>query len=203
MPSTTPRASSCCSSSCRCRSGPSSLSRWPRMSSACSAAEQQWCVRRPPGRGGLRLRLLQAALALHGLLPSLRSWKSRGARPRLRVFHAGEDAGRRRPSPWPPRRRRKRPPTWTSSWRPSWTQVLAKVARQGQASLTEPERQILMRASEIYKKAVARKHRNPEDGACPCTNIAVKPVSTLSRRWSSTASKWSARSATATGWNAC
>jgi hypothetical protein len=30
--------------------------------------------------------------------------------------------------------------------------VLEKVARSGQASLSEPERQILLRASEIYKR---------------------------------------------------
>jgi membrane associated rhomboid family serine protease len=84
------------------------------------------------------------------LLPSLPSWKVRGARPRLRVYHAGEDEV-------PPLRTHVSahpltPAEVDEQLEAKLDAVLEKVARSGQASLTEPERQILMRASEVYKK---------------------------------------------------
>jgi membrane associated rhomboid family serine protease len=77
------------------------------------------------------------------------SWKAQRSRPRLRVYREEEA----------------RPTAAVSAAAPSPSStdvdeqleakldaVLAKVARSGQASLTETERQILLRASEIFKK---------------------------------------------------
>ncbi len=77
-------------------------------------------------------------------------WKAQRARPRLRVFREDE----RRPSeavttsaPSPAA-----PNDIDEQLEAKLDAVLEKVARSGQASLTDSERQILMRASEIYKK---------------------------------------------------
>jgi membrane associated rhomboid family serine protease len=86
---------------------------------------------------------------LTGSLPSLRAWKLRGARPRLRVYHAGEDEDTPEPA-------HMTAPVASADvdeqLEAKLDAVLEKVARTGQASLTDSEKQILLRASEIYKK---------------------------------------------------
>jgi membrane associated rhomboid family serine protease len=79
--------------------------------------------------------------------PRLSSWKMERSQPRLRVFRGEEEA---------------RAPVAVAAPPPSadvdeqleakLDAVLEKVARTGQSSLTDAEKQILMRASEIYKK---------------------------------------------------
>jgi membrane associated rhomboid family serine protease len=82
-------------------------------------------------------------------LPNLRAWKQQLSRPRLRVY--------REEAPTPPH------PVSVAAPSPAGPEVdeqleakldavLEKVARFGQHSLTEGERQILFRASEVYKK---------------------------------------------------
>jgi membrane associated rhomboid family serine protease len=84
---------------------------------------------------------------LVSFLPRFRSSAGQRSRPRLRVFHSEEEDPRE--------------PVVVAG--PSLGDldehleakvdaVLAKVARAGQSSLTDTEKQILMRASEIYKK---------------------------------------------------
>jgi membrane associated rhomboid family serine protease len=87
---------------------------------------------------------------LVGFLPSLRSWKLRGARPRLRVYHAVEEEERARPAhvTTPPLA----PGDIDEQLEAKLDAVLEKVARSGQSSLTEVEKQILLRASEVFKK---------------------------------------------------
>jgi membrane associated rhomboid family serine protease len=86
---------------------------------------------------------------LTGLIPSLRTWKVRGSRPRLRVYHAAEEDETPRPA-------HVAAPSLTADideqLEAKVDAVLEKVARFGQASLTESEKQILLRASEVYKK---------------------------------------------------
>jgi membrane associated rhomboid family serine protease len=87
---------------------------------------------------------------LTGMLPSLRSWKVGRARPRLRVYHSAEEAETPEAAPVAA------PAVATADideqLEAKLDAVLEKVARTGQASLTESEKQILMRASEVYKK---------------------------------------------------
>ncbi len=87
---------------------------------------------------------------LIGLLPSLRSWKLRGARPRLRVYHAVEDEEHAQPA------HAASQPVASSDvdeqLEAKLDAVLEKVARSGQSSLTDVEKQILLRASEVFKK---------------------------------------------------
>jgi membrane associated rhomboid family serine protease len=82
-------------------------------------------------------------------LPSLRSWKQQLSRPRLRVYR--EEA----PTPPQPVSVAAPPaagPDVDEQLEAKLDAVLEKVARFGQHSLTEGERQILFRASEVYKK---------------------------------------------------
>jgi membrane associated rhomboid family serine protease len=92
---------------------------------------------------------------LTGLMPSLRTWKVRGARPRLRVYHAAEEE-----TPQPAHVAA--PPLATDideQLEAKVDAVLEKVARFGQASLSDTERQILLRASEVYKKRMHSPHQ--------------------------------------------
>jgi membrane associated rhomboid family serine protease len=87
---------------------------------------------------------------LTGLLPSLRAWRMRSTRPRLRVFHAGEEEERAQPAhvgalPLSPA-------DIDEQLEAKLDAVLEKVARSGQASLTDSERQVLLRASQVFKK---------------------------------------------------
>jgi len=79
--------------------------------------------------------------------PKFRSWKNQRRRPRLRVFRGDEES--REPVPVATV-----PPAMDvdEQLEAKLDAVLAKVARTGQSSLTDAEKQILLRASEIYKK---------------------------------------------------
>jgi rhomboid family protein len=83
------------------------------------------------------------------LLPSLRSWKLRlpRSRPPLRVYRGQEELPE--PVAVPAGPLGQEPDEHLEA---KLDAVLEKVARSGQASLTESEKQILLRASEIYKK---------------------------------------------------
>jgi membrane associated rhomboid family serine protease len=77
--------------------------------------------------------------------PGLRWWARQRSRPRLRVYH--EDASTPpMPVPVPPEA------DVDEQLEAKLDAVLEKVARSGQGSLTEGERQVLLRASEAYKK---------------------------------------------------
>jgi membrane associated rhomboid family serine protease len=79
--------------------------------------------------------------------PKFRSWKAQRSRPRLRVFRGDEES--REPVPvaaLPPAA------DVDEQLEAKLDAVLEKVARTGQSSLTDAEKQILLRASEIYKK---------------------------------------------------
>jgi membrane associated rhomboid family serine protease len=77
--------------------------------------------------------------------PDLRSWQWPRARPQLRVYRE-EEAPTPEPVAAPPAA------DVDEQLEAKLDAVLAKVARSGQSSLTESERQILLRASEIYKR---------------------------------------------------
>ena len=82
---------------------------------------------------------------LMSLWPGLRSWQRQRSRPRLRVYRE-EEAPQAAPVAAPP------PDMDVEQLEAKLDAVLEKVARQGRDSLTEGERQILLRASEVYKK---------------------------------------------------
>jgi len=81
-----------------------------------------------------------------GWLPNLRSWQQQRSRPKLRVYREEEA-----PAPVPVAAA---PPSidMDEQFEAKVDAVLEKVARSGKSSLTEGEHQILMRASEVYKK---------------------------------------------------
>jgi membrane associated rhomboid family serine protease len=89
----------------------------------------------------------QSHIRLLNLWPKFKFRSRQRARPRLRVFRE-EEAETPQPVPVaaPPA------PDLDEQLEAKVDAVLEKVARSGQASLTESERQILLRASEIYKK---------------------------------------------------
>jgi membrane associated rhomboid family serine protease len=82
---------------------------------------------------------------LTNLLPSIRSWRAQRQRPRLRVLRPEDDLPEAVAVGAPPL-----PPD--EQLEAKVDAVLAKVARSGQGSLTDTERQILLRASELYKR---------------------------------------------------
>jgi membrane associated rhomboid family serine protease len=84
---------------------------------------------------------------LMSLWPKKRIWQRQRSRPRLRVYRE-EEVETPQPVPVPA------PPASDvdEQLEAKLDAVLAKVARTGQASLTEKERAILLRASEVYKK---------------------------------------------------
>ncbi|HYV36942.1 MAG TPA: rhomboid family intramembrane serine protease [Gemmataceae bacterium] len=83
---------------------------------------------------------------LTSLLPSIRAWRAQRSRPRLRVVRPDDDSGEAVPVGAPPSS------PMDEQLEAKVDAVLEKVARTGQASLTDHERQILMRASELYKR---------------------------------------------------
>jgi membrane associated rhomboid family serine protease len=83
---------------------------------------------------------------LTSLLPSIRSWRAQQRRPKLRVLRPEDDLPEVVAVGAPPAL----PPD--EQLEAKVDAVLAKVARSGQASLTDSERQILLRASELYKR---------------------------------------------------
>lgn len=90
-------------------------------------------------------------LRLTNLLPDFRGWLRTRARtrsrPQLRVFREEEET----PTPVSVPSGGPRPEA-EEQLEAKLDAVLEKVARHGQASLTESERQILFRASEVYKR---------------------------------------------------
>jgi membrane associated rhomboid family serine protease len=89
----------------------------------------------------------QTGLHLLGMLPSFRFRLPQRSRPRLRVYREDETET---PQPVPVAA----PPAGDvdEQLEAKLDAILEKVARSGQGSLTDSERQILLRASEIYKK---------------------------------------------------
>jgi membrane associated rhomboid family serine protease len=85
---------------------------------------------------------------LTGIGDILRSWTSRRARPRLRIYHGDAEARQPVAVAAPPASAQH----LDEHLEAKLDAILEKVARSGQASLTDTEKQILMRASEIYKK---------------------------------------------------
>jgi membrane associated rhomboid family serine protease len=83
---------------------------------------------------------------LTSLLPSIRDWRAQQRRPKLRVLRPEDDLPEALAVGAPPTL----PPD--EQLEAKVDAVLAKVARSGQASLTDSERQILLRASELYKR---------------------------------------------------
>jgi membrane associated rhomboid family serine protease len=81
------------------------------------------------------------------LWPNVRGWQRQRSRPRLRVYREEEAE-----TPEPVSVGAPPAPDVDEQLEAKLDAVLEKVARTGQASLTESERQILLRASEIYKK---------------------------------------------------
>lgn len=82
-------------------------------------------------------------------LPNFRSFRMPRARPRLRVYRDEEDKPRQPVSVSAPAPARA---DVDEQLEAKLDAVLEKVARQGQASLTEGELAILQRASEVYRK---------------------------------------------------
>jgi rhomboid family protein len=76
----------------------------------------------------------------------LRTWKKQRARPRLRVYHP--DDGMSEPVPVGPTVGAE----IDEQFEAKVDAVLAKVARTGKESLTDAEQQLLLKASEIYKR---------------------------------------------------
>lgn len=86
----------------------------------------------------------QSKIRILGLWDGLRSWWKARSRPRLRVYRPQlED---RAPVPVPSG------PNVDEQLEAKVDAVLEKVARQGKDSLNDAERQLLLRASEIYKR---------------------------------------------------
>jgi membrane associated rhomboid family serine protease len=83
---------------------------------------------------------------LTSLLPSLRSWRLHQRRPKLRVVRPDGEVAEAVHVGAPPAA------TLDEQLEAKVDAVLEKVARTGQASLTAGEREILLRASELYKR---------------------------------------------------
>lgn len=96
---------------------------------------------------GFALLYQQANWRITNVWHSLQDWKVQRSRPRLRVYR-GEDSSREPVAVAAP------PPQFDldEHLEAKVDAVLEKVTRYGQASLTEDEKKILLRASEIYKK---------------------------------------------------
>jgi membrane associated rhomboid family serine protease len=82
------------------------------------------------------------------LLPLGVRWRPGRARPKLRVYHGEREPEQEAVPVTAPAPR----PVPDSQLEAELDAVLEKVARQGKGSLTERENQILMRASEIYRR---------------------------------------------------
>jgi membrane associated rhomboid family serine protease len=81
---------------------------------------------------------------LTGLLPRLRTWQRRRSQPRLRVYREEE-------APTPVTVAAAAPPE-DEQLEARMDAILAKISRTGKESLTESERQLLLRASEVFKR---------------------------------------------------
>jgi membrane associated rhomboid family serine protease len=78
--------------------------------------------------------------------PDFKSWRAQRSRPRLRVVRPDAEAAEAVAVAAPPAQ------PIDEQLEAKVDAVLEKVARTGQASLTESEREILLRASEVYKR---------------------------------------------------
>jgi membrane associated rhomboid family serine protease len=80
------------------------------------------------------------------LLPSLGSWRRRLTRPRLRVYREEPAAAPVKITATPP------PAPADEQLEARMDAILEKISRSGKESLTEPERELLLRASEAMKR---------------------------------------------------
>jgi hypothetical protein len=76
------------------------------------------------------------------LVPNVRDWRAHQRRPKLRVLRPDDE----------PVAVGAQPAARSEDFEAKVDAVLEKVARSGQESLTDGERQILLRASELYKR---------------------------------------------------
>jgi membrane associated rhomboid family serine protease len=83
------------------------------------------------------------------VMPSLRNWREQRSRPRLRVVRSDGEIAEAVAAV---AAAQAQAPAVDEQLEAKVDAVLEKVARTGQASLTDSERQILLRASEIYKR---------------------------------------------------
>jgi membrane associated rhomboid family serine protease len=81
-------------------------------------------------------------------LPDLRAWKRARSRPRLRVYRGDDEPSQHVMAPT----RSAAASDMDEQLEAKLDAVLEKVARFGQASLTESEKQILQRASDMYRR---------------------------------------------------
>ncbi len=85
-------------------------------------------------------------LHLTGLWPQLKGWRRRQSQPRLRVFRDEEE------SPTPVSVGAPAPAADEEQLEAKMDAILEKISRTGKDSLTPPERELLLRASEVFKK---------------------------------------------------
>jgi hypothetical protein len=86
-------------------------------------------------------------LHLTSLWPQLKEWRRRQSQPRLRVFRDEEE------TPTPVGVAAAAPaPADEEQLEAKMDAILEKISRTGKESLTETERALLLRASEIYKR---------------------------------------------------
>jgi membrane associated rhomboid family serine protease len=88
----------------------------------------------------------KSQLRMSTLWPDLKGWRSQRARPRLRVLQPDDEGAEPVAVAAPPGQ------AVDEQLEAKVDAVLEKVARHGQASLTTTEREILLRASELYKR---------------------------------------------------
>lgn len=98
--------------------------------------------------GGAAFALLyfKAQIRLLSFWDSVRAWKKQRSRPRLRLYHPETELPE--PVPVGPKAGNE----IDEQFEAKVDAVLEKVARAGQESLTDSEKQILLKASEIYKR---------------------------------------------------
>jgi membrane associated rhomboid family serine protease len=102
------------------------------------------------GGAAFGLAYYQANIRLLNFLPDLKGWKRTRSRPQLRVFRDEESNAEPVTVAAPPAAQPSA--EVDEQLEAKLDAVLEKVAQHGQSSLTEMERQILFRASEIYKR---------------------------------------------------
>ncbi len=95
------------------------------------------------GGAALAAGYFQSQFRILNLFDFVRAWKKRRARPRLRVYHPVEEE----PEPVAVAG-----PHIDEQFEAKVDAVLEKVARSGKDSLTESEKQVLLKASELYKR---------------------------------------------------
>jgi hypothetical protein len=88
----------------------------------------------------------KSQLRMSTMWPDLKGWRSHRARPRLRVLQPDDEGAEPVAVAAPPGQ------AVDEQLEAKVDAVLEKVARHGQASLTTSEREILLRASELYKR---------------------------------------------------